>query len=91
MRQFLCHRCDAQLGGTLELTTIRAERSLDEGEQTRLAAAIAAHDANLLAAQDAEGGLLEQGFGSPPKEDVAQVNHGESLRRTAPGVPPAGR
>ena len=85
MRQFLRHGGDGETGRALESAAIGRELALQQGEQRRLAAAVAADHADLLAAQQAERRAFDQGVRSAPQADIAQVDHGrDSTRRARP-------
>ena len=82
VRQLLRHHGDRQSRRTLEVPLVRRDRSLQQGEQCGFAAAVAADHADLLALQQAERGVFDEGFGTASQADVAQVDHGPIL-----GVP----
>ncbi len=58
--ELLGYVCQDQLRGTFECTRVRLQLTEYQGQQARLAGAVGAYDADLLAAMDRERGILDQ-------------------------------
>ena len=75
VRQFLRDHGDGQSRRALEVPLVRRDRALQQGEQRGFAAAVTADHTDLLALQQAERGVFDEGFGAASQADIAQVDH----------------
>jgi hypothetical protein len=76
LRHVLRHLRHAPLPGQREVAAILVQGAVEQGEQGRLAGAVAADQADALAGIEGDVGTVEQDFGAPAQDDVLQMDHG---------------